>query len=204
MNRTEAALIDSPPRRWLQRYEARVMRRLGGRIPGGRVLELGCGSGFGTELILDTFGAARVDAVDLDPAMIDKARRRLFRHEPAVRLAVGSADDVGPALAPVGGGQDAQYNAVVDFAIIHHVPAWRDVLVEVARVLAPGGRFFFDEVTATALSRPSYRRFLDHPRDDRFSAGELLAELPRHGLQVGDRWTTRVGGDYVIGVAVRT
>jgi hypothetical protein len=70
-------------------------------------------------------------------------------------------------------------------------------------VLTPGGRFFFDEVTATALARPSYRLLFDHPEQDRFTAGEFLAELPRHGLDVGERWRTRVGGDYLLGVAVR-
>ena len=47
MNRVETAAINSPPRRWLQRYEARALIALGGRVPGSRVLELGCGSGSG-------------------------------------------------------------------------------------------------------------------------------------------------------------
>lgn len=203
MNRTESALVDSPPRRWLQRFEAHRMLRLGGRTPGARVVELGCGPGFGTQLVLDRFGAAAVDAVDLDPTMIDRAGRRLARHGDRVRLAQGSADDLRGAFAGWGGGADAAYDAVVDFAILHHVPAWWDVLAEVARVLRPGGRFYFDEVTATALARPSYRRLLDHPSADRFTAGEFLAELGRHGLDVGEDWETWIGGDYVLGVAVR-
>ena len=47
MNRAETALINSPPRRWLQRlYEVPVLLRFGGRLlPGSRALEIGCGSG---------------------------------------------------------------------------------------------------------------------------------------------------------------
>ncbi|MBK0868698.1 class I SAM-dependent methyltransferase [Saccharopolyspora sp. HNM0986] len=203
MNRVETALVNSPPRRWLQRYETRLLVELGGRTPGAQVAEIGCGPGYGTRLILDRFGAARVDAVDLDPAMITRAQRRLRRHAGRARLAQGSATDLRSAFRSFDGGQDASYDAVFDFAIIHHIPNWRDALAEIARVLTPGGRFYFDEVTATALARPSYRLLLDHPTEDRFTAGEFLAELPRHGLVVGERWRTRIGGDYLLGVATR-
>ena len=81
MNRIETAVINSAARRGLQRfYEVPLLARLGDRVAGGRVLEVGCGSGEGTRLILDKFGAAHVDALDLDPAMVEKARRRLARY----------------------------------------------------------------------------------------------------------------------------
>jgi len=69
MNRAETALINSPPRRWLQRwYEVPLLRRLGGPLSAGaRVLEIGCGPGYGTRLILDRFNAAHVDASTSTP-----------------------------------------------------------------------------------------------------------------------------------------
>jgi len=200
MNKAETFLINSGPRRLLQRfYEAPLLARLGGRVPGGRVLEIGCGSGYGTRLILDRFGAAAVDAVDLDPGAVEAARGRLAGYGERVRLAVGSATDLRGAL----NAEDGVYDAVFDFAIIHHIEDWRAGLAEVARVLRPGGRFYFDEVTATALNRPTYRRLFDHPDKDRFTAGDFLAELPRHGLYADERWQTRIGGDYLLGVAER-
>ncbi|RKN51238.1 class I SAM-dependent methyltransferase [Micromonospora endolithica] len=201
MNRMETALINSPPRRWLQRwYEAPWLRRLGGPLPpGARVLEIGCGPGYGTRLILERFGAAHVDALDLDPAMIARARRRLAGYGDRVRLQTGDAVDLRASVDAT----DPSYDAVFDFAIVHHIPAWRAAIAEIARVLRPGGRFYFDEVTARALSRPTYRALFDHPRDDRFTAEEFRAELHRHSLHVGDQWRTLVGGDYLIGVATR-
>ncbi len=64
MNKAETALVNSPPRRRLQRfYETGVLLRFGGRLlPGARALEIGCGSGCGSQLVLERFGAASVDA----------------------------------------------------------------------------------------------------------------------------------------------
>ena len=200
MNRLETALVNSFPRRALQHfYEAPLLARLGGRVPGGRALEIGCGNGYGTQLILERFGAATVNALDLDPGAVTRAQRRLAPYGRRVRLATGSATDLTSALAAA----NASYDAVFDFAIIHHVEDWRAALREVARVLRPGGRFFFDEVTASALNRPTYRRLFEHPEHDRFTAGDFLAELTRQGLDVGERWLTRIGGDYLLGVAER-
>ena len=200
MNWAETALVDSAPRRWLQRfYEVPVLLRFGGRlIPGTRALEIGCGAGYGSQLILERFGAAGVDGVDLDPAMIRRAGARLARYGDRVRLAQGSATDLRGAL----GADDGGYGAVFDFGIVHHIPDWRKAIGEVARVLTPGGRFYFDEVTAHALARPTYRWLFEHPTEDRFSADQFLDELTHHGLVVLGS-LTRIRGDYLLGVAAK-
>lgn len=152
-----------------------VLARFGGRlIPGSRALEIGCGSGYGSQLILERFGAACVDAVDLDPAMIRRAGRRLARYGEQVRLARGSATDLHAALDA----QDASYDAVFDFGIVHHIPDWRNALAEVARVLRPGGRFYFEEVTAHALARPTNQRLFDHPRETGSPQNNSSTNLP--------------------------
>ena len=199
MNRVETALVNSPPRRALQRlYETPTLLRLGGALPpDARVLEVGCGAGYGTELILRRFGAARVDALDLDPAMVTRAKHRLAGYGDRVRLATGDITDLRAALDA----EDGSYDAVFDFAIVHHVPDWRAALAEIARVLRPGGRFYFDEVTAAALATRGYRWLFDHPTEDRFTAREFVAELEGQGLQVGSRWRTRFRGHYLLGVA---
>jgi ubiquinone/menaquinone biosynthesis C-methylase UbiE len=196
LNAVEKALMNNPARAALQRrYETRLLRRLGGALDGGKALEVGCGRGVGAEIIVDRFGAAVVDGFDVDPTMVDRARRRLARRGGRARVWVGDATSID---AP-----DAAYDAVFDFAIVHHVPEWRTAVAEIARVLRPGGRFYFEEVTSHALDRWSYRTFLDHPEEDRFSGAEFVEGCEQAGLVVGDRWVERFFGDFVIGVATR-
>ena len=176
MNRVEFALMNNPLRAAIQRrFEAPRLLRMGGAMDGGRALEVGCGRGVGTELILDLFGADHVDAFDLDPRMVERARRRLARCGDRVRIWVGDASAISAA--------DETYDAAFDFGIIHHVPGWRTALAEVQRVLKPGGRFYGEEVLRPFISHPVTRRLLEHPQHDRFDAAEFSSALASAGLE---------------------
>ncbi len=175
LNRLEFALMNNPVRAALQRhYESRRLLRMAGRMCGGRALELGCGRGVGTKLILDLFRADAVDAFDLDPRMVALARRQLRPRGSRVRLWVGDATAI-PVAA-------ATYDAVFDFAIIRHIPRWRQALREVERVLAPGGQFYAEEVLGSFIGHQIVRRLFDHPQTDRFDATAFRAAIQEAGL----------------------
>lgn len=198
LNKIETVLMNNPLRLCLQRhYEAPLLERLGGRTDGLDVLEIGCGRGVGTEIVLERFGARRVLACDLDPRMVVRAKRRLARFAPdRVQLTIGDA-----AAIPARGGA---FDAVFDFGAIHHVPDWRTALSEIGRVLRPGGRFFFEEVTRQALHRWSYRTFLNHPTEDRFTGPEFLTALEQQKLYVSGNYLYRFFGDFIGGVACKS
>jgi ubiquinone/menaquinone biosynthesis C-methylase UbiE len=192
LNRVETALMNNPLRAAVQRhFEARRLLAMGGPLGGGTALEVGCGRGVGVELILDLFGAARVDAFDLDPGMVARASRRLAGRGERVRLWTG---DVTQIDAPA----DA-YDAVFDFGIIHHVPSWREALREIHRVLKPGGSFYVEEVLQPFLSHSVVRRMLKHPQEDRFDAAGFRAGLIEAGLAV--RAARGMGGAFAWFVA---
>src|SRR4051812_13819879 len=194
LNRAEKLLMNNPVRAGLQRrYEVPLLVKLGGRTEGADVLEIGCGRGVGTRLILDVFGAAHVRAFDLDPDMVRRARERMADRPGQVDLEVGDAERID---AP-----DDRYDAVFEFGILHHVPNWRAAVAEVHRVLKPGGRFYFEEVTSRGLEGWSSRTFLEHPTDDRFGSFVFVSELERVGLEVGDHAVTRFFDHFLIGVA---
>lgn len=177
LNRLEFALMNNPLRAAVQRhFEAPRLLRMGGPMSGGRALEIGCGRGVGTELILDLFDAAAVDAFDLDPRMVALASRRLRQRGRRVRLWVGDATAI-PVAA-------ASYDAVFDFGIVHHIPDWRRALHEVRRVLRPGGRFYAEEALARLINHPVMKQLLHHPRADRFDAAAFQAGLSEAGLRL--------------------
>ena len=180
LNAIEKAMMNNPVRAALQRhFEARRLLAMGGPVRGGHVLEIGCGRGVGTELVLDVFGAAHVDAFDLDPDMVARAQKRLSSRGDRVKLWVGDATKID---AP-----DEHYDAVFDFGIVHHVPRWRDALREVHRVLRPGGRFYAEEMLVAFIHHPLWARLLDHPMEDRFDARGFSTALEEIGFRVIDR-----------------
>ncbi len=175
LNNVERAVVNNPVRALLQhRLEAPLFRRLGADVLGGRLLEIGCGRGIGVEVLLRRFDATEVHAFDLDPAMVDVARARHRTAGDRVRLWAGSATDID---AP-----DGHYDAVFVFAIFHHIPAWRDAVAEVRRVLRPGGVFAIQEVYRAVIVNPVMRRLMPHPQEDRFDHGQLRAACRAAGL----------------------
>lgn len=191
LNRIEKVLMNNPVRAAIQRHiEVRWLKALGGTLRGGRALEVGCGWGVGTRLILDEFGAERVDAFDLDPQMVELAQHRLAGEAQRVRLWVGDVNRIEA--------EDETYDAVFDFGIVHHVPCWRAALREIHRVLKPGGRLFAEEVLKDFILNAAVRRLLDHPLTDRFTHEQFLQALADTGFQmVGERQIAHSFGWYV-------
>jgi ubiquinone/menaquinone biosynthesis C-methylase UbiE len=197
LNLAERLLVNNPVRALVQRfYEGPLLRKLGGRLDGARVLDVGCGRGVGVEILLKQFGAGQVYGVDLDPQQIRRAQRRFADvRDCRVVLTVGSVDNL-----PY---PDRSFDAVFDFGVLHHVVNWQAGVAEIRRVLKPSGLFFFEEVTSAALDRWTYRTFLDHPVENRFSESGFLAELSARGLEPFGEVHRVLGEDIFIGMAKR-
>jgi len=91
----------------------------------GRVLEVGCGWGELAEWIERDTGA-EVVAVDLSPRMVELARER------GVDARVADVQELPFA--------DGEFDVVVAAWMLYHVPNIDLALMEIARVLRPGGR----------------------------------------------------------------
>lgn len=177
LNRLEKLSMNNPLRAAVQRrFEAPRLIAIGGPMSGGRALEVGCGNGYGSTLVLGAFGADHVDAFDLDPDMVRRARERLRPFGERARVWQGDAESIEA--------DDETYDAVFDFGIMHHVPHWRRAVTEVARVLKPGGRFYAEEVLKAFILHPVWRRLFDHPMDDRFDAADFVGGIEAAGLEI--------------------
>lgn len=107
----------------------RPARDLLARVPltaPARVVDLGCGPGNSTELLVERFPGAQVLGVDNSPAMLEAARKRL----PGVRFMLGDAQEWVPEAAP---------DLIYSNAVLHWVPGHEALVPRLFSLLAPGG-----------------------------------------------------------------
>jgi len=102
------------------------------RWRGKKVLEIGCG--LGTDTVNFARAGAQVTAVDLSPASLDLARKRVALHGFAdrVRFHAGSAEEL-PSVVPV-----EHYDLVYSFGVIHHTPHPERVVDHIRQYTSPG------------------------------------------------------------------
>lgn len=117
--------------------EVAALERLGFR-DGMSVVELGSGPGFVTEALLEHFPATQVTAVELDPTLVDDARRYLERFGDRVTFVHASAGATG---------LDAdRFDAAYARLLFQHLPDPAATASEVFRVLRPGAPFVIYDV----------------------------------------------------------
>ena len=196
MSALERFLVNSPLRAWLQQGEVRAFLRWAALSSEACVLDMGCGRGVSTTLILDLLRPRCLAAFDFDPSMVELARRRLARHPEGDRVDVRVAD---ASAMPYEAGL---FDAVFESGVVHHVPQWRAALSEVSRVLKPGGRFCFAEPSRGRLRRGIYR-ILPHAAASMFDAGEWRAALAEAGLRI-DQPMRRLPLWDICGVALKS
>ena len=101
---------------------------LGDRAGGGRLLDVGCGTGTFLGRLAAEASSAVLHGTDLSPDMLRVARRRL---PPGVRLARAGAEAL-----PY---QEGAFDTVTSVSVLHFVETPGDALREAYRVLRPGG-----------------------------------------------------------------
>ena len=176
LNALEFTLMNNPLRAASQRrIETPLLIGPDGTLAGKRVLEVGCGRGVGIEILLAR-GAASVAGFDLDPTMVALAQKRLAKYGGRARVFVGDAAHIAAS--------DASFDAVVDYGVIHHIPNWPQALREIARVLKPGGTFYFEDLFRGLISAWPARILFDHPQATQFTGQELHTGLEAAGLRV--------------------
>jgi ubiquinone/menaquinone biosynthesis C-methylase UbiE len=162
---------------WIEKAISRFFKVFGDDLAGKRILEIGCGSGYGAQVIDQFFRPAELVATDLDPRLISKAKARV--NAPTIQFAVADATRL-----PY---ENERYDAIFDFGAIHHIPDWPTCLSELRRVVRDGGRIFLIESPIE-----SFKGFLgriarlnpSHPYGEMFSEVEFIARLRELGFKV--------------------
>jgi tRNA (cmo5U34)-methyltransferase len=147
--------------------EGVLVRDLDGALP-GKILDLGCGDGRLTALLLGAYPQSVATCVDMSPPMVEAVKNR-FRGEDRVSIVVHDFADELPF--------DGPYDAIVTSLAVHHVTDQRkrSLYAEIAGLLAPGGVFANLEIvkSPTQALHDQWRDEMD-ARDD---PADVLADM---------------------------
>ena len=136
------------------RYIGPLLERLSPRPLA--VLDLACGSGHQTLAWAER--GFRVSGLDFDASLLRAGRRRIERTGNAELRAQWACGDA--TRLPF---RSRAFDVVFNNSLLEHVPAWRDVLAETARVLRPGGVFVMYTTNRTCPVQQEVNHFPFYP-----------------------------------------
>jgi 2-polyprenyl-6-hydroxyphenyl methylase / 3-demethylubiquinone-9 3-methyltransferase len=166
-------------------YFERVLRQRCGREQSmQKLLDVGCGGG----LLAEEFARSGFLVTGIDPATesIETARAHALESGLNIEYQVGSGERLPFA--------DASFDHVACCDVLEHVDDVDEVIEEIARVLKPGGLFFYDTINRTAFSKLVAIKIMQewpstavcpanvHVWEKFIRPVELVATLERHGL----------------------
>ncbi len=133
--------------RFVRRSDDAILARAGVG-PGDRVLDVGTGPGYlalAASRLVDPEGAAV--GIDASPEMIDRARMLAAREGARAEYRLASAESL-----PF---EDGSFDVAVSRLVLHHLPGDLKLraMVEVRRVLRPGGRLLVADLASPAAKR---------------------------------------------------
>jgi len=149
------------------------------------LLDVGCGGG----ILAEEFARAGFAVTGIDPApeTIETARAHASTSRLSILYETGSGEHL-----PF---PDESFDHVTCCDVLEHVEDVDRVVAEIARVLKPGGLFFYDTINRTLLSKIGFIKVMQEWRSTAFvepdlhvwekfiKPAELVAILERHGLK---------------------
>ena len=108
---------------------------------GGRVLDLGCGTGKLTGLVAAEFSPGKIVGVDLTPDMIERAKRLLAERDG--RNNIKFIEGAGENLPQT----DGYFDVVTSAFALRNMEDLPRVMSEMARVVKPGGKVYSLELS---------------------------------------------------------
>lgn len=154
-----------------QHLDMRVVKKLGLTIRDKSVLEIGCGSGYGAELLMK-YQPKSYLGIDIMADQIGLANKRNLNGADFKLMDVTEVSSLGVK----------NIDELIDFRILHHIPEWKSVLLECYKLLAPGGAMYVVEPYRIMSKLADTFLEWQHPPEALFSVAELEKEMASIGF----------------------
>ena len=175
--RLAARLYDILARLTLDSMYLRVAQEIASSIDSGTVLDVGTGPGRLPLELARLAPALAITGVDLSPAMIDLARRKIYKWGMESRVAFLPGD---AAALPV---PDASFDMVVTTLSVHHWHDQRKGIAELHRAMKPGGATWVYDMYSEGIQQAFEELIGSSPfREYEMSRVNYSRWLPGHGL----------------------
>lgn len=134
------------------------------------VLDVGCGRGASTEMLLKILPNSFVTGIDLDDKQVKAAESYVQsrRAEFLVEHAAETSFD------------DTMFDLITEINTLHHVPSWTKAVSEAVRLLKPGGKLLITGITKKGLGNAAFRKFVA-PKS-LLSAEQVIKQAEYNGL----------------------
>jgi len=173
---------------WQRYVVAEAVEELRSLLPPGNrrfntVIDLGCGEGVAFGLLRETFGAARLIAIDADQSSINRAATVAATMDGPIELRLANAQRLPIATGSI--------DMVFCHQLLHHAFEPASILRECHRVLAPGGWLLVADSCRSFLEWWPVRLFFRHPSRAQQTAEEFAAMVAMAGFHVDrSQWIT--------------
>ncbi len=172
LNPNEFKAMQGGFKEWVHEHlDFRALRSLGLSIAGNNVLEIGCGSGYGAELLRKN-QPSRYLGIDVMPEQIELAQSR---NVPNATFKLWDATHLTDL-------SDEKIDEIVVFRILHHIPEWQEVLRQCYQLLSHDGAIYIVEPYRLLSKMADLFLAWQHPEEALFRVVEFEEEMKRVGF----------------------
>lgn len=111
------------------------------------ILEIGCGTGFLTQKILNRYNEAHFTITDISESMLKFCREKTSKIRKERQLAVEFLENDINSKCPLG-----QYDLIVSSLVFQWLPNLKKVIRQLKEQLSPGGKLIFSTLTSGTFS----------------------------------------------------
>jgi ubiquinone/menaquinone biosynthesis C-methylase UbiE len=160
-----------------EQFEVKPLRRAAevGHI--GHALQIACGCGSSSAQLMRYFSIGKLSAIEREAELVERARNT---HAPD-RYAFYAQD-----VFSMGFG-DSTFDAVFNLADLHNYAEWEVGLLELRRVLKPGGLLIMEELSRESFESASgrvFRRLTEHPYGSMLTVEGFRESALRCGFEI--------------------